>query len=72
LLPAFVTVQLSRPVEPTTTRATKKSKRICNVLDCEGVASKTSDIGPPIASTFVACKSRTGISIHILYELSEL
>jgi rhamnogalacturonan hydrolase len=57
LLPALVTAQLSGLVGPTTTRETKRSKKVCNVLDYGGVASKTSDIGPPIASAFAACKS---------------
>ena len=56
LVPSLVTAQLSGSVGPTTTRASKRTK-VCNVLDYGGVASKTSDIGPPIASAFAACKS---------------
>lgn len=35
----------------------QRSKKVCKVLDYGGVASKTSDIGPPILSAFAACKS---------------
>jgi hypothetical protein len=57
LLPALVTAQLSGHVGPTTTREAKRSKKVCNILDYGGVASKTSDIGPPISSAFAACKT---------------
>jgi rhamnogalacturonan hydrolase len=56
LLPSLVTAQLSGSVGPTTTRASKRTK-VCNVLNYGGVASKTSDVGPAIASAFAACKS---------------
>lgn len=56
LVPSLVAAQLSGSVGPTTTRASKRTK-VCNVLDYGGVASKTSDVGPPIASAFAACKS---------------
>lgn len=56
LLPSLVVAQLSGTVGPTTTRAAKQAT-ICNVLDYGGVASKTSDVGPAIASAFAACKS---------------
>jgi rhamnogalacturonan hydrolase len=63
LLPTLVVAQLSGHVGPTTTREAKRSKKVCNVLDYGGTASKTSDIGPPISSAFAACKSGgTGIS----------
>lgn len=56
-LASLVAAQLSGPVGPTTSRATKRGKKVCNVLDYGGVASKTADIGPPIASAFAACKT---------------
>jgi rhamnogalacturonan hydrolase len=57
LLPALVTAQLSGHVGPTITREAKRTKKVCNVLDYGGVASKTSDIGPPISSAFAVCKT---------------
>jgi rhamnogalacturonan hydrolase len=66
LLPALVSAQLSGHVGPTTTRDAKRSKKVCNVLDYGGVASKTSDIGPPIASAFAACRTGgTGNSFQL-------
>lgn len=56
VLPSLVCAQLSGKVGPLTTRASKRTK-VCNVLDYGGVASKTSDIGPPIASAHAACKN---------------
>lgn len=56
-LPSFVAAQLSGPVGPTTTRAQKNAKKVCNVLNYGGQASKTADIGPPLASAFAACKT---------------
>ncbi|KUJ12472.1 Rhamnogalacturonase A [Mollisia scopiformis] len=55
LLP-LISAQLSGPVGPTTSRASKRTK-VCNVLDYGGVASKTSDVGPPLTSAFAACKN---------------
>lgn len=57
LLPFLVTAQLSGTVGPTTTTAQKAAKKVCNVLSYGGVASKTSDLGPPLASAWAACKS---------------
>ena len=57
LLPSTVKAQLSGTVGPTTTRAAKAAVKVCNVLDYGGVASTTSDIGPPLASAWAACKS---------------
>ncbi|KUJ23475.1 Rhamnogalacturonase A [Mollisia scopiformis] len=57
LLSSTVKAQLSGTVGPTTTRAAKEAVKVCNVLDYGGVASKTSDIGPPLASAWAACKS---------------
>ncbi|KAE8445116.1 hypothetical protein EG329_013718 [Mollisiaceae sp. DMI_Dod_QoI] len=55
LLP-FISAQLSGPVGPKTSRASKRTK-VCSVLDYGGVASKTSDVGPPLTSAFAACKN---------------
>jgi rhamnogalacturonan hydrolase len=49
--------QLSESVGPTTTTASKSSKKICNVLNYGAKADKTSDLGPPLASAFAACKT---------------
>lgn len=57
LLPSTVTAQLSGTVGPTTSRATKKATKVCNVLNYDGVVSKASDVGPAIASAFAVCKS---------------
>lgn len=57
LLPSLITAQLSGTVGPTTSRAAKRATKVCNVLNYGGVASKTSDVGPAIASAFAACKS---------------
>lgn len=58
LLPVIVSAQLSGTVGPTTTRAEKKAAQVCNVLDYGGIASKTSDIGPPLTSAFVGLSER--------------
>lgn len=57
ILPGLVAGQLSGTVGPSTSRAAKAAVKVCNVLDYGGVASKTSDIGPPLASAWAACKS---------------
>lgn len=57
LLSPTVTAQLSGSVGPLTSRAAKAAVKVCNVLNYGGVASKTSDIGPPLASAWAACKS---------------
>lgn len=44
----------------------QRSKKVCKALDYGGVASKTSDIGPPILSAFAACKSGGTGTIHRL------
>lgn len=67
LLAVNVAAQLSGSVGPTTTRAAKAAKKICNVLNYGGVASKTSDIGPPLTSAWAACKSGgEGLSFGLL------
>jgi hypothetical protein len=57
LLLSLATAQLSGDVGPSTTRVSKTAKKVCNVLNYGGKASKTSDVGPAIASAFAACKS---------------
>ncbi|KAL3421723.1 rhamnogalacturonase A precursor [Phlyctema vagabunda] len=57
LLSPLVSAQLSGSVGPSTTAASKRTKKVCNVLNYGGVASKSSDIGPAITSAFAACKS---------------
>jgi len=63
LCSSLVTAQLSGTVGPSTTRAQKEATKVCNILDYGGVASKTTDNGPAIASAWAACK--TGGEIYI-------
>lgn len=56
LLP-LVSAQLSGTVGPTTTRAAKAAKKICNILDYGGVASATTDNAAAITSAWTACVS---------------
>ena len=72
MLPTLVSGQLSGHVGPTTTREAKRSKKVCNVLDYGGVASKTSDIGPPIASAFAACKTGGTGNLYHAHDLEIL
>jgi hypothetical protein len=62
-LPTQSHAQLSGSVGPTTTTASKAAKKICNVLDYGAKADKTSDLGPPLALAFAACKTG-GIGKH--------
>jgi len=57
LFSSLVTAQLSGDVGPSTTTASKAATKVCNILDYGGVASKTTDNGPAIASAWAACKS---------------
>lgn len=57
LLSTLCTAQLSGTVGPTTTTAQKAAKKICSVLDYGAKADKTTDLGPPLASAFAACKT---------------
>ena len=57
LFPALVSAQLSGRVGPTTTTASKAAKKVCNVLSYGAKADKSTDLGPPLASAFAACKS---------------
>ena len=54
---SLVTAQLSGTVGPTTSTASKAATKVCNILDYGGVASTTTDNGPPIASAWAACAS---------------
>jgi rhamnogalacturonan hydrolase len=57
LLPTLSIAQLSGSVGPSTDAGTKTAKKQCNVLDYGAKADKTTDVGPPLASAFAACKS---------------
>ena len=57
LFSSFASAQLSGSVGPITSTASKASKKICNVLSYGAKADKSTDIGPPLASAFAACKS---------------
>ncbi|KAH8800026.1 pectin lyase fold/virulence factor [Hyaloscypha sp. PMI_1271] len=57
LFSSFVSAQLSGDVGPSTTTASKAAKKVCNILNYGGVASKTTDNAPAIASAWAACKS---------------
>jgi hypothetical protein len=54
---SFVSAQLSGGVGPSTTTASKAAKKVCNILNYGGVASKATDNAPAIASAWAACKS---------------
>ncbi|OWP07310.1 rhamnogalacturonan hydrolase [Marssonina coronariae] len=56
LLSSLAVAQLSGPVGPTTSRASKAQK-VCNVLHYGGSASKAADIGPAITKAFADCKT---------------
>lgn len=57
LLPALVLGQLSGSVGCLTSHTTKNATKTCNVLNYGAVADKSTDLGPPLASAFAACKS---------------
>lgn len=57
VLPSLVVGQLSGSVGPLTSHATKTAKKTCNVLDYGAKADKSTDVGPPLASAFAACKT---------------
>ena len=63
LLP-FTTAQLSGSVGPLTSRATKSATKTCNVESYGGVADGTTDLGPPLASAFAACKTGGTGKVH--------
>ncbi|KAH7386362.1 pectin lyase fold/virulence factor [Cadophora sp. MPI-SDFR-AT-0126] len=54
----FVTIkaQLSGPVGPTTSTATKAAKKICSVLNYGAKADNRTDVGPAITAAYAACK----------------
>lgn len=57
LFSSLASAQLSGKVGPTTSTASKAAKKVCNILNYGGVASKNTDNGPAIASAWAACKS---------------
>ena len=57
LLPALAVGQLSGDVGPSTSSATKKATKTCDVTDYGAVADKSTDIGTPLASAWADCKS---------------
>jgi len=57
LLPTAVFGQLSGKVGPLTTKATKTAKKTCNVLNYGAKADKSTDLGPPLAAAWAACKT---------------
>lgn len=57
VLSTLCSAQLSGSVGPTTTTASKRAKKVCNVLNYGAVADKSTDLGPPLASAFAACKT---------------
>jgi len=57
LLPYVAFAQLSGRVGPLTSVATKTAKKTCNVLNYGAKADQTTDLGPPLASAFAACKT---------------
>jgi rhamnogalacturonan hydrolase len=57
LLPALTVAQLSGPVGPSTDTASKAATKTCDVTDYGAVADKKTDIGPPLASAWAACKT---------------
>lgn len=77
LFGASVKAQLSGTVGPTTTTAHKAATKVCNILSYGGVASKTTDNGPAIASAWADCKgggeSKMPLSLlsNIKYQISK-
>lgn len=56
-LSACCSAQLTGSVGPTTSTASKAAKKICNVLNYGAVADLSTDLGPPLAAAWNACKS---------------
>lgn len=54
---SFASAQLTGPVGPSTSLATKTAKKTCNVLSYGAIADGTTDVGPPLSSAFAACKT---------------
>ncbi|EDP51794.1 hypothetical protein KXX16_004476 [Aspergillus fumigatus] len=57
LVPSFAAASLSGSVGPLTSASAKAAKKTCNVLDYGAKADKKTDLGPPLAAAFAACKS---------------
>ncbi|SPQ24359.1 cdeb85d4-6c24-486b-9e91-ce472c9b660c [Thermothielavioides terrestris] len=56
LLEPWVQAQLSGSVGPTTSRAAKAAKKVCNIMNYGGVASATTDNSAAITAAWNACK----------------
>ncbi|KAK1760071.1 pectin lyase fold/virulence factor [Echria macrotheca] len=54
---AVASAQLSGPVGPTTSRASKAAKKVCDILQYGGVASATADNSGAIVKAWNACKA---------------
>ncbi|KAF7158324.1 hypothetical protein CNMCM5623_003093 [Aspergillus felis] len=57
LVPSLVAASLSGSVGPLTSASAKAAKKTCNVLDYGAKADQKTDLGPPLAAAFAACKS---------------
>jgi rhamnogalacturonan hydrolase len=62
-LPSIVSAQLASgyPIGPSTSAATKWATKVCDVTKYGAVADLSTDLGPPLAAAFAACKN-SGIS----------
>ena len=56
LVEPWVQAQLSGRVGPTTSRAAKAAKKVCNIMSYGGVASATKDNSAPLTAAWNACK----------------
>jgi len=72
LLSAFASAQLTGAVGPITSLATKQAKKTCNVLSYGAKADGSTDIGPPLASAFAACKTGGIGMLPLIYDVAEL
>ncbi len=57
LVEPWAQAQLSGSVGPTTSRAAKAAKKVCNIMNYGGVASATTDNSAAINAAWNACKS---------------
>ncbi|KAF2182075.1 glycoside hydrolase family 28 protein [Zopfia rhizophila CBS 207.26] len=53
---SFASAQLSGRVGPLTTYAAKAAVKVCNVLDYGAKSDSSTDLGPPLATAWVACR----------------
>jgi hypothetical protein len=58
-LPSIVSAQLASgyPIGPSTSAATKWATKVCDVTKYGAVADLSTDLGPPLAAAFAACKN---------------